>query len=201
MTEYPNKGANPLTNEEREKLNSLTNHDAIVLALAVINQASRALTNPGHGYNAAARSCGFENDEHEVMAFLSSDWFDLMIDSILESDPNRRAPVEYAQDMIDHAYGQGQIEVVPGGGEEIRRREGRRPRGMFYVRAISETAKPGDDILDEYNHIIALEQVSPDLVVILVPLTGKEQDNAEEICCVGPPIYSKRFRRSLQPHA
>ena len=79
----------PLTCAERDKLNHLTDHDAIVLALAIIKQASSALSSPGHGYNAVARSCGFENAEHEVMAFLASDWFDLMVDSILESEPNQ----------------------------------------------------------------------------------------------------------------
>lgn len=166
--EYPNKGAGALSKAERARLLNITNYDAQQLALAIVTQAITALSTQSNEHIAVARQVGFENAEHEVLAFLSSDWFDLLLSVICTSD-NSRSPIEFAQEIVDRAYGPGKIKVVPRElPDEILRRDG--PKGYKYVDRISDTARPGTGILEVYNDVLRQEIIQPDCIVIEVTL-------------------------------
>ena len=205
MSEDPAPGTEPLTAEEIARIENMTNYDAEVLALAAIGQASRALATRTNDYNSAARSCGFENVEHEILAFLASDLFDLMVDSILDGQDaaTKRTPLEYAQDVVDRAYGEGAITVVSCEAEPILSRPGNRPRGKRYIEPLSQTLDSGEDILGGYNRMIELEQICPDVVLLEIPLESigvdrKEIRHASEICCIGLPPYQGATGRALR---
>jgi len=144
------------------------------LACTMIRHASNGLTNQSGMNDASARLTGFENAEHEALAFLGSDLFDALVDAVLAQQagkPGERSPDEYVQDVIQRAYG-GAVEVVtdaPGVGQTIPHRGGERPGGRGYVDPLSETSPAGTFLLDEYTQIIQAEQDTPDVLVIELP--------------------------------
>ena len=140
------------------------------LACTIIQQAIRVLCFPNKDDDAAARSIGFENSEHEVLAFLASDWFETLVHFVC---PDYDRPIdEMIQEILDKVYG-GKIVVVPSEDGLIRRRRGRRPKGKGYTPHMAHTVEPGTELLEAYNGILEVEQVLTDCIVLEVPLTAR----------------------------
>ena len=154
------------TLETRAVQNTLTRE----LAAEVIQQAIRVLCFPNKDDDAAARSIGFENSEHEVLAFFASDWFETLVNLVC---PDYDRPIdEMIQEILDKVY-DGKIVVVPSEDGLIRRRPGRRPKGKGYTPHMAHTAEPGTEILEAYNRILEVEQVDTDCIVLEVPLFSR----------------------------
>jgi hypothetical protein len=151
--------------DAREIQNTLTRE----LACTIIQQAIRVLCLPSKDDDAAARSIGFENSEHEVLAFLGSDWFDTLVHLAC---PDYDRPIdEMIQSILDKVY-DGKIVVVPSKDGLIRRRRGRRPKGKGYTPHMAHDADGGTELLEAYNRILEVEQVTTDCIVLEVPLTS-----------------------------
>jgi hypothetical protein len=139
------------------------------LAAEIIQQAIRVLCFPNKDDDAAARSIGFENSEHEVLAFFASDWFETLVNFVC---PDYDRPMdEMIQGILDKVY-DGKIVVVPSKDGLIRRRRGRRPKGKGYTPHMAHDADEGTELLEAYNRILEVEQVATDCIVLEVPLTS-----------------------------
>jgi len=137
----------------------------------MISSASSALANQNSAGDAAARSTGFENAEHEALAFFGSDWFDQLVQGIKADEPDRPGtpvPDDYVRAAIDRAYGD-RIEVVTSIDDpEIPRRKGRRRRGKGYTRPLSN-GRPAVSLLHSYGEVIRQERVPLDCFILELP--------------------------------
>jgi hypothetical protein len=174
---YPNGGLGPLTEEEQRCIDELSTHDAVVIALGLVEDTMSILASQTNEDHAAARTTGFENAEHDALAFLASDWFEQIIDSLQALAPHvpyARTALEYVQLCIDAALGEGVLEAyeldTPQG--VIRRAMHRGMRGHTYMQPIAAMAPAGTDVLDEYESHIRAEQEEPEMIVLELPGFG-----------------------------
>jgi hypothetical protein len=184
LTPYEGKGLGELTEEEKDLIRNMPTDDALELAYAVIGEGAAALASQSNDHNAAARAIGFENAEHEVLDFIASDWFDLMIDAICASSdtPTGRSPAEYVQDVLDRAF-DGAVAITECDDEEILRRTWEVPKGHKYASSLAEVAPAGTKLLEAYNRIIRVEQLPP--LGLILELPGIQLGEA---VCYGPEV-------------
>lgn len=154
------------------------------LAVAFMAQGTKVLCAPRNADTAVARSLGFENARHEVLAFLSSSWCESLMEVILgpgtDSDRRQMGPDECIQAALDRAYGAGRVSVayrqVP---VEFVRRKGRRKR------AYHPYCPVGHDIIDRYEAIILAEQretAQKRVGKIVIELHSLEESDDSTVC-------------------
>lgn len=163
----PRHGMGRLTPEEYAWIDSLTEFDARVVFADLIEHAMQVLASQSNEHNAAARSRGFENAEHEVLAFLSSERFTFLVDSLYQGNV---AANELIQGILDKAYGPDVLTVVElDEPAPIVRRQGRRPANRGYTAPLVRDLEPGADALQEYERAIQEEQMHPDQLILELP--------------------------------
>ena len=188
LSKYPNKGTDPLTQTERDAITNMSVSDALELAYAMIGEGTAALATQSNEHNTAAHAVGFENAEHETLAFLASDWFDIVVDAICAGSgtPTARTPDEYAQDILDRAFG-GDVVVVRCDDGPLLRRTWDLPIGHKYSPSLARTVAPGTYLLSSYNAILELEQFNLERIVLVLPIEwpiqAMEETYHEEVCC------------------
>ena len=174
LTPIPDPDA-PLTEEELGYIRNMEPEWALEFATEIIANAVRVLGTQSNEHEAAARVNGFECAEHEVLAFLASDWFDLLITRIQGASPGtgpRMSALEYAQHIVDEALGPGVLTVVKCKSTSIPRRkpDQRKRRGFKFVRRLSATAESGEELLGVYSNLILAEGLDPKCIIIEIPL-------------------------------
>ena len=118
-----------------------------LLALKMIEAAkSNLLASPSNAHaQASARSAGFENSEHEALAFIASDLFDAIVQSL------GLDPLEQAQRLIEQRWDDVQViqldKPIPSNGNG---RYAKRRRVKHLGDRVRETP-----LLEEYDRRIA----------------------------------------------
>ena len=166
----------PLAPDELAIIDELPEEMSRQIAADIIAQGVAALCTQSNEHNAAARGAGFENAEHEVLAFLGSDWFAFLVETLLDRD---ESPSELVQAILDQAY-DGTVQVVecpeP---RPVWRRSGRRRREKGYTKALSETMPEGTLLLREYDRIIQVEYADTGCILLEVPLFARLSTEVE----------------------
>jgi hypothetical protein len=158
-----------LTEAEQQVIDNLSTSDTLDIVVSLVSAVAPTLAAQTNEDHAAARAVGFEDAVHDMLTFVGSDWFDLIVDAVLAGKPGAGTPVEYAQAIVDAALGEGVLEVV-----EIEPREpvwwqDKPPRGHKYGPPALQTAAPGTCVVDAYEARIQAAQGEPELIVLELP--------------------------------
>jgi hypothetical protein len=116
---------------------------------------------------------------------LGSDWFDLIVDAAQGDTPGGRTPIEYAQAIADAGLGDGFLQVVEIEPRMPVRREGKPPRGHEYPLPLSQTAGPGNCLVDAYEARIWAELEEPEIIILELPglALAIEVSNGDNALC------------------
>jgi len=181
---YPDGGLGPLTEAEQRIIDDLSTSDAFDIVISLVSDVVPALAAQTNEDHAAARTAGFEDAVHDLLAFIGSEWFDLIVDAVLAGKPGAGTPLEYVQAIVDGALGEGVLEVV-----EIEPREtvwwqDRPPRGHQYGPSALQTAAPGTCVVEAYEARIRAVQEEPELIVLELPgfSLAIEVGNGDTLC-------------------
>ena len=91
-----------------------TKDPLMTLALHILLDARNAFVRREASDEAASRRNGYFNVEHDVLTFLATDWFDLLVEGLNAAEllgmPNATAN-DLAQKFIDQVY-HGKLQVI-----------------------------------------------------------------------------------------
>jgi len=163
---YPDGGLGSLTEAEQRVIDNLSVSDALEIAISLIAGVANTLVVQANEDHAAARAVGFENAEHDMLTFIGSDWFDLIVDAAQAFSPDAPDPREYAQALVDAGLGPGTLQVVAIEPRVPVRRIGKPQRGHEYILALVGTLEPGTDVVAAYEARIRAEQERPETITL-----------------------------------
>ena len=145
------------------------------LATAMIESAVNVLTSPSNAADAAAHIAGFENAEHEALAFLASDLFEQLVDHVQgcqRSYPGQQTPQELVRVAIRRAYGD-KVRVVdvhpPGTSVPIVQRKWDRPDGKQFLPHLGRGEEYTGFLVRGYEQTIEAESIRPDQLILVLP--------------------------------
>ncbi|NIV32720.1 MAG: hypothetical protein GWN58_25730, partial [Anaerolineae bacterium] len=162
-------GLGPLTEAEQRIIDELETDLALDIVISLVAKTVAGLAVQANADHAAARAVGFENAEHDLLTFLASDWFDVIVDGIQAEGRSGRTSLECAQAVVDAVWGPGVLEAVEVTPREPVCRHGKPPHGYEYLAPVADAAEPGTDIIEVYEARIRAEQERPDLIVLELP--------------------------------